>query len=114
MEAALGIGPERPDTWHNHWKCRREQLLQKVTDIIIFLARLTHNRCRIDRILTVPHMANLKHRELMLKRIITEMVTERPFKTPLMWRDEALNRKFGFCRNPVASHRINGHRQLFP
>src|SRR4051794_15900763 len=84
MKARFSIAPDRFDTRHHNWKKGREELLQIISNIKIFLFWLAHNRCRIDRILSMVESGAVENRKIMLQAVVAIMVSKRALQLPLM------------------------------
>src|SRR5437879_2862251 len=86
MKSGFAIAPKIAHARHHQRKDRREQQLQIVTDKEIFLARFAYDCRGIDRVATVRDRVAMKDWIVMLKRIVTVMVSERAFGSALLRR----------------------------
>src|SRR5262249_1030054 len=67
----------------------------------IFLTRFAHHRSRIDRITTMRHSLDMKDRILVLQRVVSVVIAEGTFRTPLFRRGMAYQSELGFRCEPV-------------
>ena len=91
----LAIRPEVQHGGHDQWEQRRQQVLQEVANKKILLSGFAHHRRGINRVAAVRHLRHLKHRVIVLQRVIPVVITKRAFRFAHVWRHLPHQRKLG-------------------
>ncbi len=113
MKARLSIGPEVANARHHEREERREQFLQVIADVEIFLARFADDGRRIDRVAAVKDGVNMKDRVVVPQRVVAVVIAERAFRSSFVRWDVPGERELGFGNQPLPSRqRPPGHFKL--
>ena len=73
-----------------------QEILQKITDEIVFLPGATHYGCWINSLFAAVEVGNREDRVVMGEGVVAVVVAKGSFRSAEMWGDKALGGKF--CR----------------
>ena len=110
MKTRLAVAPQIADRGHDERKQWGKQFLQIISDEEIFLPRFTDDRRRIDGVTPMKNGISVEDGIIVLERVITVMIAERPLGLPLVGRNVSANGKLGLGDQTVHSRpeRVGG------
>ena len=95
MKPRLGVGPEVHDARLDHSQQRQRHLLERFTDEVVLLWRLTNHGRGVDRVLAGQDSLHSEHREVSGVRVVSQVVSEGALSLEIAFRDTALQNKLG-------------------
>src|SRR2546427_242806 len=106
MEASSRICAETDDVWIEELHQRSNHLARCNAEIFVLLRRLSYNRSGVYRVPAASHLTDTHDRKFCSFRIMSEMIAEWPFQTPLMGWNNTFQHNLCVC----GDHHLNAFR----